>query len=110
MVSGDVHSVEVGVAIESLDFINLELELSPGGRLLWVWSIAIVERNLDNTSFKTVTGLNQTCRLVTRHQSDNSFIETWGQNVVPLFFGEWMGLLLLGTLLFEVSWVLSSCH
>ena len=30
VVSGDVHSVEVGIAIKSLDFINLELQLSPG--------------------------------------------------------------------------------
>jgi len=28
-VSGDVHSVEVGIAIETLDFLGLELELSP---------------------------------------------------------------------------------
>lgn len=28
-ISGNVHSVEVGVAIVTLDFINLELELSP---------------------------------------------------------------------------------
>lgn len=26
LISGDVHTVEVGVAIETLDFINLELE------------------------------------------------------------------------------------
>lgn len=31
MVSGDVHTMEVGVAILSLDLINLELQLSPGG-------------------------------------------------------------------------------
>ena len=29
LVSGDVHTVEVGVAIEALDLVNLELELSP---------------------------------------------------------------------------------
>ena len=91
MISCDVHTMEIGVAIKALDLIDLELQLSPGLLFLWVWSIAIVERNLDNTSFKTVEGLIQTCRLVTRHQSDNSFIETWGQNIVPLFFGEWMG-------------------
>lgn len=30
MVSGDIHSVEVGIAIISLDFIDLELHSSPG--------------------------------------------------------------------------------
>jgi len=29
LISGDVHSVEVSVAVESLDLVNLELELSP---------------------------------------------------------------------------------
>jgi hypothetical protein len=29
LVTGDVHTVEVGVAIEALDFFNLELDLSP---------------------------------------------------------------------------------
>lgn len=29
LVAGDVHSVEVGVAVETLDFFNLELDLSP---------------------------------------------------------------------------------
>ena len=29
LISGNVHSVEVSVAIETLDFGNLELELSP---------------------------------------------------------------------------------
>ena len=29
LVSGDVHAVEVGVAVKALDLIDLELELSP---------------------------------------------------------------------------------
>ena len=29
LISGDVHTVEVSVAVESLNFTNLELELSP---------------------------------------------------------------------------------
>ena len=91
VISRDVHSVEVGVVIESLDLINLELELSPGSQDSWLWAVAIIERDLDNTSSKTVTGLGQTCSLVTRHQSDNSFFKSWGQDIVPLFFGKWMG-------------------
>jgi len=31
MVPGDVHTMEVGVAIVSLDLVDLELQLSPGG-------------------------------------------------------------------------------
>ena len=40
LVSGDVHTVEVGVAIETLDFSNLELELSPVLSLLGVVAIS----------------------------------------------------------------------
>lgn len=29
-ISGDVHTIEVGVAIETFNLINLELQLSPG--------------------------------------------------------------------------------
>jgi len=30
LVPGDVHSVEVGVAVEALDFFNLHLHFAPG--------------------------------------------------------------------------------
>ena len=30
LISSDVHTIEVGVAVESFDLVNLELELSPG--------------------------------------------------------------------------------
>jgi len=59
---------------------------------------------------KVFTGLNLTGGLVTRHQSDDSLVESWGEDIVPLLLGERMRFLLLSTLLFEVSWVLSSCH
>ena len=29
LISGDAHSVEVGIAVESFDFLNLDLDLSP---------------------------------------------------------------------------------
>lgn len=95
MVSGDVHTVEVRVAIVSLDFVNLELELSPGGTdlvlLVLHGVVAVIQRDRDNTTFETLRGLGKTCSLVTRHQSDNSFIESWSLDIVPLFLGEWMG-------------------
>jgi hypothetical protein len=33
MVPGDVHAIEVGIAIKALDFLNLELKLLPSGGL-----------------------------------------------------------------------------
>ena len=40
LISGNVHSVEVSVAIETLDFSNLELELSPVLSFLGVVAIS----------------------------------------------------------------------
>lgn len=51
MVSGDIHSVEVGIAIISLDFIDLELHSSPGfvvGGISGV--VAISKRQSEDTS------------------------------------------------------------
>lgn len=42
MVSGDIHSVEISVTVISLDFINLELQLSPGCILLLFLNIVAV--------------------------------------------------------------------
>lgn len=36
LVAGHVHAVEVGVAVHSLDFLNLELDLSPGDLVVLV--------------------------------------------------------------------------
>jgi len=42
MVSGDVNSVEIGVAIKSLDFLNLELNFSVGVGVLVLSSFVAV--------------------------------------------------------------------
>lgn len=42
MVPGDVHAIEVGIAIEALDFLNLELKLLPSSGLGRV--VAVAER------------------------------------------------------------------
>jgi hypothetical protein len=48
LISGDIHSVEVGIAIKSLDFIYLELHLSPSGG---VWrSVAIRKGQSEDTT------------------------------------------------------------
>ena len=88
LVSGDVHTVEVGVAVESLDLINLELELSPGGGLRLV--VAISKRDGENTTSQTVSGVHKTGSLVNWGQGDASFVESWSKNVVPFFLGKWV--------------------
>ena len=51
-VSGDVHSVEVSIAVISLDLFDLELELPPA---LWLGGVvAIGEGGGEHTALKTV--------------------------------------------------------
>ena len=47
-VSGDIHSVEVREAVISLDFINLELELSKV--LIFRFFVAVGKTNIEDTS------------------------------------------------------------
>jgi len=86
LVSGDVHTVEVGVAVKSLDLIDLELKLSPVlsvGRV-----VAVGKSGGENTTSQAVSGVNQTCSLVDWGHSNDSLIESWGQDIVPFLFGE----------------------
>jgi len=52
LVAGDIHAIEVGVAIEALDFLNLHLHLSPG--LLVAVSVQISQRYLEDTALEAV--------------------------------------------------------
>jgi len=88
LVSGNVHTVEVSIAVESLDLVNLELKLSPGDWLRLV--VAISKGDAENTTSQTVSGVLLTGGLVARGQSDTSFVVSWGKDVIPLFLGEWV--------------------
>ena len=53
LVSGDVHAVEVGIAVVSLNFLNLDLNLSP---VLFVGlTVQVSERNLEDTSSERIS-------------------------------------------------------
>ena len=54
LISGDIHTVEVGVAIEALDFLDLHLHLSPS--LIVAISVQISQRYLKHTAFQAVSG------------------------------------------------------
>ena len=90
VVPGDVHTMEVGVAIVSLDLVDLELQLSPGGRDL-LRGVAIVEGDGDDTTLQASARLLSTVRFVHGSERHNSLVEAWSQHIVPLFSGEWMG-------------------
>ena len=53
LVTSDVHPVEVGVAVEALDFLDLDLHLSPS--LLVTVSIQISQRYLKHSTFQAVS-------------------------------------------------------
>lgn len=53
LISGDVHSVEVGIAIEALHFFDLDLHLSPG-QLVAV-SVQISQRYFEHTALQAVS-------------------------------------------------------
>jgi len=48
LISGDIHTVEVGVAIHSFNFVNLEFELSPSLGLRLV--VAVSQGDAHDTS------------------------------------------------------------
>lgn len=88
LVSGDVHSVEVGVAIVPLNLINFELELSESALLGGV--VAVGQGGGENSSSEVISGVDQTGSLVTRGQRNNSLVKSRHEHIVPLFFGEWV--------------------
>lgn len=53
LVSGDVHSVEVGVAVKSLNFFDLHLHFSPG--LFIALSVQIGQRYFEHTTLQAVS-------------------------------------------------------
>jgi len=55
LVSGDINSVEVRVAVESLNFFALNTDLSPG--LLVGVTVQIGKRNIENTASQTISGM-----------------------------------------------------
>ena len=87
-ISSDVHTIEVGIAVEALDFLNLELELSPSLGLNLV--VEVSEGDGEDTTSKTVRGLLLSGRLVAWSQCDLFFVKTWSKDVVPFLSDEWM--------------------
>lgn len=53
LVAGDVHTLEVGEAVEAFDFLDLDLDLSPGGLVSVV--VELTERNGEDTAAEGVS-------------------------------------------------------
>jgi len=110
LVTGDVHTVEVGKAIETLDFFNLDLDLSPGNLMSVV--VELTKGDGENTATEGISGLLLTSGLVARGEGRDTDIEDGGNvNVVPFLLVESVDLLLvLLALLLELTGVLSCGH
>ena len=88
LVSGDVHTVEVGVAVKSLDLIDLELKLPPVlgiGRV-----VAVSKGGGENTTSQTVSRVDETGSLVDWGHANLSLVKSRGKDVVPFFLSEWV--------------------
>jgi hypothetical protein len=88
LISGDVHTVEVGVAVVSLDLIDLELKLSPVlsiGRV-----VAVGESGGENTTSQGISTVDETGSLVDWGHGDLSLIKSWGKYIVPFLSSEWV--------------------
>jgi len=111
LVAGNAESSEVGEALEAFDLLDLELDNSPGEFVL-VLLVKVSVGNLEDAAPQAVSRDVLSSGFVARGQSGHSNLENVGCTyVVPLLLEEWVDdLLLLGSLLFEVSWVLSGSH
>jgi len=110
LVSGDVHTVEVGHAVSTLDVLNRELHLSPGKLLRFV--VKISQRDLNDSTFKSVTCDFCAGSSGAKGLAEKSLVERdWSLKVVPFLLAHWVDDLLLSSLtLLGDSLVLTNCH
>jgi hypothetical protein len=109
-VTGDVHTVEVGVEVVSLDFFALEADLAP--RLFVGGGVKVTERHGEDTATEGISSDLLTGSLVAGSQGGHTGIENAGHMyVVPFFLDESMNnFLLLLALLLEVAGILAGGH
>ena len=89
LIASDVHSVEVGVAIEALDFLDLYLHLSPS--LFVAVSVQISQRYLKHTALQAVCRLLLTSCSVAWCDCRGAYVENGGHmDIVPFLLLESM--------------------
>ena len=87
LIASDVHSIEVGVAIEALDFFDLDLHLSPS--LFVAVSVQIRQRYLKHTALEGVGSNLLTSSPVARSESRCTDVKDGRyMNIVPFLLGE----------------------
>jgi len=82
LVAGDVHAIEVSIAIHASDFLDLELNFSPA--LIHGISVQISERYLENSALQAVAGILLACSFIDGSESGCAIIEHCGDlHIVP---------------------------
>jgi hypothetical protein len=76
MVPGDVHAIEIGIAVEALNLFNLESKLLPGSSVGAL--IAVTETDRENTAFETISRIKKTSSLVNRSEGDLPLLKARG--------------------------------
>jgi len=84
LVLSDIHSVEVGEAVVTLDFFHLDLYLSPG--LSSAVSVQISQRYFEYTSLQTIGRVLLPSSFVARGDGWDSHIENGRDMYVVPFF------------------------
>jgi len=107
LIRSDIHAVEVGQTVLTLDLLNAKLELAEGV-LLGVW-LQIAKRGLEHTAQETIASLTLADSL-----GDNGLAEVtdWesvrGTDIVPLLLHERVDTLLCALLLLAELLVLTN--
>jgi len=95
LVTGQLHTVEVGEASVTLDLLADETEFTVGG--LVTVEISLVD--LVDAAAETVSGKLGTGGAGDQSLADQTVLEDgWGLDFVPLLLGEWVDNLLLASL------------
>ena len=73
MVPGDVHAIEVRIAIKALDFLDLESKLLPSSVLGIL--IAVSKTDVENTASEVVSRVDETGCLINRGKGHAPFLK-----------------------------------
>ena len=73
MVPGDVHAIEVRIAIKALDFLDLESKLLPSSVLGIL--IAVSKTDAENTASEVVGRVDETRGLINRGKGHAPFLK-----------------------------------
>jgi hypothetical protein len=86
LVGGHIHTVKVGETVFTLDFIDLQLDLTERTRLVLG---EITKRHLNNTTVERVIGVTETLSTVDKSLTDLADLEHGGSlDIIPILTGE----------------------